>query len=146
MEFDWAGTADPSAWLSIPAAIASVGAMLPGGWPAVMARNHALAVAARRSLCAAAGTEPACPDTMLGSLASVRLPDGVTTDIVWSRPDPLQARLFDAWHIEVPVMSWPAPPRRLIRISAQLYNTPEQFTGLAEALGKELASEREMRA
>jgi isopenicillin-N epimerase len=146
MEFDWAGTADPTAWLSVPAALASVGAMLPGGWPAVMARNHALAVAARRSLCAAAGTEPACPDTMLGSLASVRLPDGVTTDVVWSRPDPLQARLFDAWHIEVPVMSWPAPPRRLIRISAQLYNTPEQFTGLAEALGKELASEREMRA
>jgi isopenicillin-N epimerase len=98
-------------------------------------------VEARRLLCAAAGTPPACPDMMLGSLASVILPDGATTDVVWSRPDPLQARLFDQWHIEVPVMSWPAPPRRLIRVSAQLYNTREQFARLAEALGKELAAE-----
>ena len=141
MEFDWTGTADPTAWLTVPAAIACVGGMLPGGWPAVMARNHALAVEARRLLCAAAGTPPACPDTMLGSLASVILPAGATTDVVWSRPDPLQGRLFDHWHIEVPVMSWPAPPRRLIRVSAQLYNTREQFAQLAEALGKELAAE-----
>ena len=141
MEFDWTGTADPTAWLTVPAAIACVGGMLPGGWPAVMARNHALAVEARRLLCAAAGTPPACPDTMLGSLASVILPAGATTDVVWSRPDPLQGRLFDHWHIEVPVMSWPAPPRRLIRISAQLYNAREQFAQLAEALGKELAAE-----
>jgi len=141
MEFDWTGTADPTAWLTVPAAIACVGGMLPGGWPAVMARNHALAVEARRLLCAAAGTPPACPDTMLGSLASVILPAGATTDVVWSRPDPLQGRLFDHWHVEVPVMSWPAPPRRLIRVSAQLYNTREQFARLAEALGKELAAE-----
>jgi len=139
MEFDWTGTSDPTAWLSVPKAIACVGGMLPGGWPEVMARNHALAVEARRLLCAAAGTPPGCPESMLGSLASVLLPDGDTTDVVWSRPDPLQPRLFDRWRIEVPVMSWPAPPRRLIRISAQLYNTREQFERLADALRKELA-------
>jgi isopenicillin-N epimerase len=139
MEFDWTGTCDPTAWLSVPKAIACVGGMLPGGWPEVMARNHALAVEARGLLCAAAGTPPGCPETMLGSLASVLLPDGTTTDVVWSRPDPLQPRLFDHWRIEVPVMSWPAPPRRLIRISAQLYNTRAQFERLADALRKELA-------
>ena len=139
MEFDWTGTSDPTAWLSVPKAIACVGGMLPGGWPEVMAHNHALAVEARGLLCAAAGTPPGCPETMLGSLASVLLPDGATTDVVWSRPDPLQPRLFDHWRIEVPVMSWPAPPRRLIRISAQLYNTRAQFERLADALRKELA-------
>ena len=137
MEFDWTGTTDPTGWLTVPAAIACVGGMLPGGWPAVMARNHALAVEARTLLCSAAGTPPACPDTMLGSLASVILPDGVS-EVFWNRPDPLQARLFEHWRIEVPVMSWPAPPRRLIRISAQLYNTREQFAGLADVLRKEL--------
>jgi len=142
MEFDWTGTVDPTAWLTVPTAIACIGSMLPGGWSAVMAHNHALAVEARRLLCAAAGTEPACPETMLGSLASVLLPDGRTPDVVWSRPDPLQPQLFDKWNIEVPVMSWPAPPRRLIRISAQLYNTREQYARLAEALGRELAAER----
>jgi isopenicillin-N epimerase len=107
-----------------------------------MARNRALAVEARRLLCAAAGTEPPCPEAMLGSLAAVVLPDSVTSDIGWRRPDPIQRRLMDGWGIEVPIMSWPAVPRRLIRISAQLYNAREHYVRLAEALGKELAAER----
>ena len=142
VEFDWTGTSDPTAWMTVARAIAYVGALLPGGWPAVMARNRALALEARRRLCAAAGTPAPCPDDMIGSLASVILPDGPAAEIGWRRPDPLQWRLFEAWGIEVPVMSWPAPPRRLVRVSAQLYNTGEDFARLAGALAKELAAER----
>ena len=50
--------------------------------------------------------------------------------------EPLQ--FFDH-HIEVPVIAWPAPPRRLIRISAQIYNLPDQYAYLADAL-RELMS------
>ncbi|HET7341515.1 MAG TPA: aminotransferase class V-fold PLP-dependent enzyme [Methylomirabilota bacterium] len=139
VEFDWTGTADPTGWLAVPTAIACVGAMLPGGWPAVMARNRSLALQARNWLAAAAGTTPPCPESMIGSLASIVLPDGDTTDIGWRRPDPLQRRLFDTWHIEVPVMSWPAPPHRLLRVSAALYNEADDFARLADALAKELA-------
>ncbi len=138
LEFDWTGTSDPTAWLTVPAAIEYLGGLLPGGWPALMAHNHALALEGRRLLCAAAGTEPPCPDEMVGSLAAVWLPDG-TAEVGWRRPDPLQARLFDDWRIEVPVISWPAAPRRLVRISAQLYNRREHYERLAEALRKELA-------
>jgi isopenicillin-N epimerase len=137
LEFDWTGTSDPTAWLTVPRAIEYLGMLVPGGWPALMARNRALALDARRRLCAAAGTPPPCPDDMVGSLASVRLPDG-TAEVGWRRPDPLQQRLFEDWRIEVPVMSWPAAPRRLVRISAQLYNRPEHYERLAQALGKEL--------
>ena len=56
--------------------------------------------------------------------------------------DPIQGRLFDGWSIEVPVMRWPAPPKRLLRISAQLYNSPEQYSRLAQAIREELAAER----
>jgi isopenicillin-N epimerase len=138
LEFDWTGTSDPTAWLTVPKAIEYVGGLVDGGWPALMARNHALAVDARRLLGAAAGTAPPCPDEMVGALAAIRLPDG-TAEVGWRRPDPLQPRLFDDWRIEVPVISWPAAPRRLVRISAQLYNRREQYERLAEALRKELA-------
>ena len=143
LEFDWTGTCDPTAWMSVPTAIDYVGSLLPGGWPAVMQRNRALALEARDLVCAVAGTPPPCPAEMVGSIASVVLPDGLpTTEIGWRRPDPIQTRLFDQWNIEVPVMNWPSPPKRLIRVSAQLYNTRDHYTRLAEALAKELASER----
>jgi isopenicillin-N epimerase len=142
MEFDWTGTDDPTAWLAVPRAIDYLGALLPGGWPALMARNRGLALQARRALCAVAGTEPPCPDAMVGSIASIPLPDGRAAEVAWRRPDALQARLFDGWGIEVPVMSWPAPPRRLLRISAQLYNGPDHYARLAEALRQELSASR----
>jgi isopenicillin-N epimerase len=142
LEFDWTGTQDPTGWLTVPTAIDYLGSLLSGGWPALMARNRALALAARELLCTAAGSEPPSPDDMIGSLASIILPDSVTTETGWRVRDPLQGRLFDGWGIELPIMRWPAPPRRLLRISAALYNTPEQYVRLAEALRKELAAER----
>jgi isopenicillin-N epimerase len=141
LEFDWTGTSDPTAWLTVPMAIEYMGSLLPGGWPAVMARNRALALEARALLCAAAGTPPACPDEMVGSIASVPLSDSPLANPAWRQPDPLQPRLFEGWGIEVPIMRWPAAPRRLIRISAQLYNRREHYVKLAGALAKELAAE-----
>ena len=125
-EFDWTGTDDPTAILSVPEAIRYLSSLLPGGWPELMARNHALACAARRRLCEALGIPPPSPDAMLGALAAVPLPDAA--------PEPLQAELFERFRIEVPVMAWPAPPRRLLRVSAQLYNTPADYDRLAAAL------------
>ena len=37
-------------------------------------------------------------------------------------------------------MSWPAAPKRLLRISAQLYNETAHYERLAEALAQLLAS------
>jgi hypothetical protein len=38
-------------------------------------------------------------------------------------------------------MPWPARPKRLVRIAAQIYNAPEQYDYLAGALRTELANE-----
>jgi isopenicillin-N epimerase len=141
LEFDWQGTLDPTAWLTVPKAIAYMGSLVSGGWPALMARNRALALAARELLCAAAGSAPPSPDGMIGSLASIVLPNSPTVETGWRIRDPIQGRLFDDWGIELPIMRWPAPPKRLLRISVQLYNTPGQYVHLAEALRKELAAE-----
>jgi isopenicillin-N epimerase len=136
LEFGWAGTWDPSAMLCIPAAIDCVGGLLPGGWPELMARNHALALDARALLCAALGIEVPCPASMLGSMAAVPLMDAAGGHGAHSALDldPLQERLRRGWGIEVPVVSWPAAPRRLLRVSAQLYNTLPQYRLLAQAL------------
>lgn len=138
LEHDWTGTRDPSAWLSVPSAIRVMGSMLPGGWDELRARNRDLALTGRRVLCEALEIDPPCPESMIGSLASVPLPDGEGQGIHELFPfDALQKELFTAYRIEVPVIAWPARPKRILRVSAQVYNTLDQYRYLAEAL-KEL--------
>ena len=141
LEHDWTGTCDPSAWLSVPAAIAEIGSMVDAGWGEVRRRNHAMAVAARDLLCGALGADKPCPDAMVGSMATVGLPDsdGGEKKDAFSR-DLLQDVLYRQWAIEVPVIPWPSPPGRLLRISAQLYNSSAQYEYLAEALRTETIS------
>jgi isopenicillin-N epimerase len=138
LEFSWTGTGDFSAWLSVPESLRVIGALLPGGWPAVMQRNRALALAARQFLCDALQIPPPCPDEMIGSLASLPLPDMAAADIarISNGLDPLRERLLRQHDIEVPVFPWPAPPKRLLRISAQLYNSLPQYESLAAVLQK----------
>ncbi|MEH1795182.1 MULTISPECIES: hypothetical protein [unclassified Nostoc] len=42
--------------------------------------------------------------------------------------------LFDKFGIQVQVMPWQEKPRLLVRISAQIYNTLEQYEYLAKVL------------
>ena len=128
IEFAWTGTLDPSACLSVPEALRFLGSLLPGGWPQLMARNRELALAARALLCQALKIAAPCPDECIGSLASLPLPP----------TPPLQERLFKTHGIEVPLIVWPTSPHRLLRISAQLYNSLPQYQKLAEALTIEL--------
>jgi len=132
-EFDWMGTEDPTAYCTLPDAIRIVGSFVPGGWPEIMARNHALAVAARDVLCTALDIVPPCPASMLGSLASVPLPPGDGTPAPLGFNDIFQKQLWERG-FEVPVMPWPRFPQRLLRISAQLYNSLDQYERLAQTV------------
>jgi isopenicillin-N epimerase len=130
VEFDWTGTDDPTPALCIPAAIRTLSAQ--DGWPA---RNHVLALEARDILCHALRLKPPAPDAMLGSMASVPLPDADYAPC----PSPVgtdafQMELIRRYAIEVPIFGWPAWPKRLLRVSAQLYNRRAQYETLAEAL------------
>jgi len=131
LEFDWLGTTDPTSHLSVPMAIEFMGGLLPGGWPDLMAHNRQLAIAARTRLCAALDSPLPCPDSMIGALAVVPLPDGD-----WQR---LHAALLEQFRIEVPIIPWGRAGGRQIRISAQIYNTLAQYDYLAIALNQLLA-------
>jgi isopenicillin-N epimerase len=129
------GTDDPTAFLSVPVAIEFLGALVPGGWPEIRERNRSLVLQARGLLASALGVEPPCPEAMIGSLASLPLPDG-SSEAPSSAlyVDPLQETLLREHRIEVPIVPWPAPPRRLLRVSAQLYNEIGQYERLVVAL------------
>jgi isopenicillin-N epimerase len=133
LEFDWPGTFDPSPWLVIPDAIAFLGSLHPGGWEELRRRNHELALHGRARLVDALKIAAPCPESMVGSLAAVPLPDakGPASPL---EGDPLQVALFDRHQIEVPLPAWPAPPKRLLRIAAQAYNRPEEYDRLARVL------------
>ena len=47
--------------------------------------------------------------------------------------DPLQAQLL-GHDIEVPIVAWPRPPQRLLRVSAQIYNEAADYERLRAAL------------
>jgi isopenicillin-N epimerase len=151
LEFDWTGTFDPTAWLALPTAIDFVGGLLPGGWQEAMRANRSLALEGRRRLLGALGqAELPAPEEMIGSLAAVELPADLPpaaadqardADPNATYPlDPLHAALLNDHMIEVPVYPWPhtpadgGPRRRVLRVSAQLYNSPEDYDRLAMAL------------
>jgi isopenicillin-N epimerase len=135
LEFDFTGTDDPTAFLCVPECLRFLGALFPGGWEELRRRNRELVLRGRALLCDALGTPAPAPEAMIGSLATVPLPSGRPV----ARPDafavdPLQRALFEQHEIEVPVFTWPAPPARLVRISAQAYNRVEEYEALARAL------------
>jgi isopenicillin-N epimerase len=125
LEFDWTGTADPTAALCLPAALDFLEGLLPGGLPGLMAHNAALARTGRDTLARALGVEPPVADELLGSMAALPLPPGDAPA--------LHDALYDAG-FEVPVIPFPAAPSRLVRISAQAYNRPSEYEALAAAL------------
>lgn len=141
--FDYIGTDDYTGFLAIPEALEFMGS-LEGSWDTLIARNHTLALEARAILCDALGCEPATPDTLVGTMATIVVP-GTGLASGGTAPggyeDPLQEQLVERHRIQVPVWSLPSQGRRLLRVSCQAYNSREQFEYLARALKHELARE-----
>ena len=133
LEADWTGTQDPTPILCIPAAIDAMGALYPGGWSELREKNRALALAGRATILSALGQETPCPDEMISHLATVILPED-TTPHEGLYEDPLQEALIAEHSVQVPVMRWAPLHARYLRISAQAYNSIEQYEHLAKAL------------
>jgi isopenicillin-N epimerase len=124
--FEWVGTDDPCAYLSVPAAIAF---QAQHNWPRVRADCHRLAGQARGRIADLTGLPHICPDApdWWGQMCAVPLPvrEGTT--------DPnLQRQLWDMYRIEVPITEW--HELRFVRISIQAYNSPADIDRLLAAL------------
>ncbi len=122
---EWQGTRDPSAFLSVPAAIDFHAEY---NWGEVRRECHELAVATRRQIERLTGLAPICPPSSewFAQMFTARLPQEIDLEV-------LKKRLYEEYHIEVPLISW--NEQNFIRVSFQGYNTPADGQALVTALG-----------
>ena len=123
--FDWTGTADPSAYLSVPAAIDF---QAQHDWPSVRVACHRLVNDARARIAALTGLPHVVPDSdeWWGQMCVIPLPP---CDVVQ-----LQRRLYDEHQVEVPLLEWDNRP--YVRVSAQAYNSPADIDRLVDGLAQ----------
>lgn len=130
-EFAWAGTADASALLAIPQALAFFKKL--GGFEQSQ-RNHELVKEGAKIIAAELGSELLHPDSAEyhGSMATFLLPGRF--EAPWNESSRVIGHFYDKHRIEV--QSQPHGNRLTLRISAQAYNTVEDYEKLAAALAK----------
>jgi isopenicillin-N epimerase len=122
--YQWTGTMDPAAYLSVPAAIQF---MEDYHWDAVRRGCHDLLRPAIRRICELVEMAPPYPldSDYYQQMGIAPLP--ASTDLA-----ALKARLYDDFGVEVPLMDWNGI--KLVRISVQAYNTPANLNALYDAL------------
>lgn len=126
-EFDLVGTRDPSPHLAAPDGIAF---MRDLGLDAMRDYNHGLAWEGAQRLASQLGTTLGMPESMVGTMATVPLPERMGT----SREDSQRLRdalLFED-RIEVQLHAWRS--RLWVRLSAQVYVEMGDVERLAAAL------------
>jgi isopenicillin-N epimerase len=126
-EFDWIGTRDLSAWLAVPAAIDFLTAL---GVERVRNRNHVLAMAMGETIASAWSTGLGAPRDMYGAMVTIRVPGSAPA--TWEAGGALRQRLWREHRVEVPVM--PVGDALHARISAQIFNVPQDYRRLAATL------------
>ena len=123
--FDWIGTRDPSPWFCFETAALAHERF---GGEALMADNHRLAVEGAEHLAAELGAAIAGSAAMRGSMAALLLKPN------YDRAEGALAyrhRLARDHRIMVPVSVFAGA--LWLRISAQIYNTPDDYVRLGRA-------------
>ena len=118
--FDWPGTRDPSAWLSVPAAIDFHDA---AGGAKLRSRNHQVACSAAQQLADEFATVLAAPHTMHCAMAALRLP--FAQSLPFDQTEALQQKLQTDHNIVVSITS--AGGANWLRLSAAIYSDVEDL-------------------
>jgi isopenicillin-N epimerase len=121
------GTHDPSAYLSVPAAIAF---QAERDWPRVRQECHELVRLARMGMTEVTGIKPLLADDprLFAQMSALPLPPCDT--------DVLKQRLYDEYRIEIPITHWGDVP--CLRVSVQGYNTRSDIDRLIAAVAEVL--------
>jgi len=119
----WTGTKDPSAALTVPAAMQF---MQDHDWDNVRINCHTLLRNAIERICDLTGMPSLYPldSDFYSQMAIARLPS--------SNLAVLKTRLYNEYKVEVPLIQW--QDQQFIRVSIQAYNTQEDVDALLTAL------------
>jgi isopenicillin-N epimerase len=122
--FQWTGTKDPSASLTVPYAIQF---LKDYHWDQIRVECHSLLHAAIQQICDLTKLQPLYPlkSDFYHQMGIAPLPH--ISDL-----PRLKTRLYDEFHVEVPLIQW--QDRQFIRISIQGYNTEKDVDILLGAL------------
>jgi len=118
--FQWQGTRDLAAFLSVPAAIDF---QQRHDWPAVRERCHRMALQTQRSLLERYSLAAVSRDDDWAQMVAIPVPH--------QDADALRRRLFDDSRIEVPVTQHAG--QTFVRVSVQGYNTEDDLQRLLDA-------------
>ncbi|GAB1420247.1 aminotransferase class V-fold PLP-dependent enzyme [Anaerolineales bacterium] len=122
--YQWIGTRDFSAILSVPAAIQYQN---ENDWASVFKLCHDMASEMNERICDMTGLAPLMhDDSWYGQMVSIPLPD---CDAV-----AVQTQLIDQYHIEVPLITW--NNQQLMRVSFQAYNHFSDLEQLSSAISE----------
>jgi len=124
--FEWTGTDDPAAYLSVPAAIAF---QEEHNWPAVRVACHALAATARERIAALTGLPQISPDSPEWWMQMCAAPLPVRAGVP---REELHRWLWEEHGVEVPITDW--QNQRFVRVSIQAYNSPADVERLLAGL------------
>ncbi len=124
----WQGTRDIAAALTVPAAIDW---QARRDWPAQRSRCHALAIALLHRQCRRWGTTPIAPDDSFAQMVPIPVP------VPPEQAADLRTRLFDEFHIEVPITLHRG--QVFVRVAVQAYNDETDLAALEAALERLLS-------
>jgi len=133
-QFIWEGTKDYSAYLCIKEAIEYLPSLIDGGWSELKHHNKSLALKGAKYIGDKLELELPVPESMLGSIITIPLWDDKIPTINFNYYTEVKNILYDQYKIEVPCFFFPQAPKQYFRISAQLYNSMEQYEYLAASL------------
>jgi isopenicillin-N epimerase len=132
----WEGTKDYSAYLCIKDALEYLPSLVSGGWAEIKQRNKSLALDGVTLLAEKLEVDLPVPKSMLGNIVTIPLWDDKIPSINFNYYTEVKNNLYDQYKIEVPCFFFPQAPKQYFRISAQLYNSIEQYAYLADSLLK----------
>ena len=123
--FQWQGTRDMSAFLTVPKAIEF---QEKYDWDSVRNRCKKMIIDARNQISTVTNLPKICPDDWLGQMASFLFPADDVAE--------LKKSLYNDYQIEIPAMSYNG--YSALRISIQGYNSEDVVDYLAETLKKSI--------